>query len=272
MPLVNQEEEKPFLSVYDGDGTESLNTPKDGNRISQNLSFKIHSILFAFQIAFLITNISLLIQNITPRLCRVGQGLDNAILEKTFTPAEVAVEYNVQEINYEQDFDLFAGKPRPELDLAWSQLLKSSMLKISEDEMRQMNKTSISLRDGSGYIGYLESLHMLHCVKRIYQFQYPDYYPDIQDENEYAFSNAHMDHCLAVLRQGIMCNADLTVNTYFWESSKRIRGDRSGHRKCMNWERIQAWAEERSLAARDRDSFIATLVPSDEAGTLGPVY
>lgn len=27
-----------------------------------------------------------------------------------------------------------------------------------------MNKTSVALRDGSGYAGYLETLHMLHCV------------------------------------------------------------------------------------------------------------
>lgn len=38
------------------------------------------------------------------------------------------------------------------------------MVKITEDELRRMNKTSIELRDGTGYIGYLESHHMLHCV------------------------------------------------------------------------------------------------------------
>lgn len=38
------------------------------------------------------------------------------------------------------------------------------MIKISDEELRSMNKTSIALRDGSGYIGYLETLHMLHCV------------------------------------------------------------------------------------------------------------
>ena len=27
-----------------------------------------------------------------------------------------------------------------------------------------MNKTSIALKDGSGYLGYLEAHHMLHCV------------------------------------------------------------------------------------------------------------
>lgn len=38
------------------------------------------------------------------------------------------------------------------------------MLKFSEKEMRDMDKTSLALKDGSGYVGYLEAFHMLHCV------------------------------------------------------------------------------------------------------------
>jgi len=38
------------------------------------------------------------------------------------------------------------------------------MVRVSEEEMRKMNKTSVALRDGGGYVGYLESHHMLHCV------------------------------------------------------------------------------------------------------------
>lgn len=38
------------------------------------------------------------------------------------------------------------------------------MIKVSADEMRRMNKTSVTLKDGSGHVGYLETIHMLHCV------------------------------------------------------------------------------------------------------------
>ncbi|KAK1639179.1 hypothetical protein BDP81DRAFT_423609 [Colletotrichum phormii] len=40
------------------------------------------------------------------------------------------------------------------------------MLRFSEVEMNRMQKTSLALKDGSGYIGYLESFHMLHCVAK----------------------------------------------------------------------------------------------------------
>lgn len=38
------------------------------------------------------------------------------------------------------------------------------MIRLNEGEMRAMNKTSVALKDGSGYAGYLESFHMLHWV------------------------------------------------------------------------------------------------------------
>lgn len=37
------------------------------------------------------------------------------------------------------------------------------MVKLPEEKMKRMNKTSIALRDGSGYLSYLEAHYMLHC-------------------------------------------------------------------------------------------------------------
>ena len=98
-------------------------------------------------------------------------------------PARSSLQYSIRKIDTHSRHSVFAGEPRPELDQAWSKLLRGmhhvsvspvpftehhsiagSMIRLSEDEMRVMNKTSIALKDGSGYIGYLESYHMLHCV------------------------------------------------------------------------------------------------------------
>lgn len=40
----------------------------------------------------------------------------------------------------------------------------ASTIRLSEEEMKIMNKTSVALKDGTGYLGYLETFHMLHCV------------------------------------------------------------------------------------------------------------
>ncbi|KAK8855108.1 tat pathway signal sequence [Apiospora arundinis] len=163
---------------------------------------------------------------------------------------------------------LYVGEPRLELDQAWSKLLRSSMIKLSKEEIRSMNATSIALRDGSGYIGYLESIHMLHCVKRMYQYRHQDHYQRLQDTD--AFLPGHWDHCLEILREGIMCNADATINTYFWASKDDIKGYRSGPRKCTNWGLVQSWLSSREIDLGDREGFLASLVSVNEGEANSP--
>jgi hypothetical protein len=43
-------------------------------------------------------------------------------------------------------------------------MMIATMVVVSEEEMKRMNKTSVLMKDGSGYVGYLEAHHMLHCV------------------------------------------------------------------------------------------------------------
>lgn len=105
-------------------------------------------------------------------------------------PATLAVQYSVEQSDsYAMSSSPFIGEPRLELDQAWSSLLQCTLrappcmllpptaqtdillaatnIRISESEMRRMNKTSVALRDGSGYLGYLEVHHMLHCLVRV---------------------------------------------------------------------------------------------------------
>lgn len=82
--------------------------------------------------------------------------------------------------------------------------------------------------------------------------------------------NSLVDHCLEVLRQGIMCNADVSFNSFFWENARTIKGDPTGPRKCTDWNRIQAWADERAVPPSDMDGFLVSLVHMDEDESMGP--
>ncbi|KAF2963011.1 hypothetical protein GQX73_g10561 [Xylaria multiplex] len=175
-------------------------------------------------------------------------------------PAQSAVQYITQAVNY--DIGPLTGEPRLELDQAWSRLLRPTVVRVTKDELERMNKSSIALRNGTGYIGYLEVHHMLHCVKRLYQLQYPEYYTGAVADG--ALSIEHRDHCLNVLIEGIMCNADTTINTYAWKNNHEIRGSRTGSRRCTDWDHLQAWANQRTLQIVDRSETMAALVPSDE--------
>ncbi len=58
----------------------------------------------------------------------------------------------------------FMGKPRPELDQAWHELLDSTMIRYSEEELLLANNTtSVPHKDG-GHLGGLGISHTMHCL------------------------------------------------------------------------------------------------------------
>lgn len=63
-------------------------------------------------------------------------------------------------------------------------LMAGTLLRISEDELDQHGFDSIPLKDG-GYAAGLGVAHNLHCVKKIKQFIYRDYfYGDLERGSE----------------------------------------------------------------------------------------
>jgi hypothetical protein len=62
------------------------------------------------------------------------------------------------------DTPKFVGQPRSEMDEAWHDLLSSTAIRFSEEELKLANNaTSIKHKDG-GYVGGLGISHSLHCV------------------------------------------------------------------------------------------------------------
>lgn len=116
-------------------------------------------------------------------LTRKSIKLQGTHIEFVVAPARDSIQYIVKkEVAMLLD-NVLTGPPTPEADKAWEEFEKREaafkysqhifgltngctafMLRLSEDEMNKMGKTSLALKDGSGYIGYLESFHMLHCV------------------------------------------------------------------------------------------------------------
>ncbi|KAI1120825.1 hypothetical protein F5Y10DRAFT_289256 [Nemania abortiva] len=265
--MFSSEEKEAFLPAELNAVELELGTNSRGRTIVSGAKCSTsHQMLSVFQIGLFVLNILTLGFNVvsSSRGCEPN----DTPIEGVFSPAQPAIKYISQRLGY--DLGPLTGEPRLELDQAWSRLLRSSMLIISQDELEKMNKSSIALRDGSGYVGYLEAHHMLHCVKRLYQLQHPEYYLDVLEYG--SLTSEHSDHCFQVLIEGIMCNVDVTLNTYFWLSSHEIKGNRTGSRKCTDWNHLQAWADERTLRASGKEEFLASLVQRDELEGVGSTY
>jgi hypothetical protein len=105
---------------------------------------------------------------------------------------------------------LYTGKPSEQLDKAWHDLLNGKtaqhvnisrhyLILIDENillepeyiEHYKRLDTTVEVPEGGRYIGTLNVFHELHCLKRIHQFMYSDYYfPDIS-EHQRDFNRLH---------------------------------------------------------------------------------
>ncbi|RDL29901.1 uncharacterized protein BP5553_10528 [Venustampulla echinocandica] len=179
----------------------------------------------------------------------------NCHRDMIFSPAREAVEYQL--LHAENDLmkeSPYAGFPNDGSDAAWRELLKNSNIRITAEELKKLNRTSIQLQDGSGdYFGGLSAHHHLHCIKSVRRVIYRDHY-GLPDE---PWMWSHLDHCLEDLRQSVMCNADFSVITYDWlPNYRRPWANFKVDGECVNWEKLDAWAGDRFFSLFDQKALV----------------
>lgn len=157
----------------------------------------------------------------------------------------------------------YRGKPRPELDAAWGELLTcesiyllnnkiltktkpDNNLRVQGEDLKKASLTSVPLRDEQGgYLATLDVFHTLHCVNQVRKFYYSDYYTDpnpIEDQRD------HFDHCIDLLRQTIMCHGDVALHTYSWKDDYRWPWPamETTH-QCRNWNKLMEWSKQHAV-------------------------
>lgn len=81
-----------------------------------------------------------------------------------------------------------------------------------------------------------------------------------------------IDHCIEVIRRGVMCNADLMIDTLEWnEDGTWLQGVNRWPRVCANWDSIQKFADSRAVAV-DHFNPLDGFWPSDDGRSVGPTY
>ncbi|KGO69687.1 Protein of unknown function DUF3328 [Penicillium italicum] len=182
------------------------------------------------------------------RTARVAGGLRGPNL--VFSPAHEAVRY--EEIRFaenSQSHGPFSGNPRPEIDKNWHDLLNAENIIIEPEVMKHYGREDIgvALPEGGGYIGTLNVYHELHCIKRLYQFSYPEYYFPNMTKEENEVNRLHNEHCLDFLRQASMCHGDVGLITFQWSPTSRIPVANATTHECVNWKAIDEWTKERTV-------------------------
>ncbi|KAK0609934.1 hypothetical protein B0T17DRAFT_545559 [Bombardia bombarda] len=169
-------------------------------------------------------------------------GASSDKLVELYSPANAAIEYQYSSII--PNDTRFTGHPGPKWEQSMHELMDSTLIRISAAELRQSGSDSIPLKDG-GYAAGLGVGHNLHCIQFLYR---EHFYPSLDDDQaQFDYLQAHADHCLDFLRQGMLCHLDYSLYTLYWGERRQ---DIPTHRippvqKCVNWDKLQSWMRQR---------------------------
>jgi len=176
-----------------------------------------------------------------------------------YSPGLSAISKPYQKIRFRGGFDSdspYKGPPSPAVDAAWNRIAEMGVIRISKEELHQLNASKyaseIPKSLGGGFMGLPEFVHQIHCVHMLWKNIYPDYYEQINDE---IFADRqemldHMNHCADMLRQKLMCDADMGIITYNWRKHHyRPHPNFNVQHKCRDFEAGLEWGLERQIDA-----------------------
>ncbi|KAK0637155.1 hypothetical protein B0T17DRAFT_520774 [Bombardia bombarda] len=140
----------------------------------------------------------------------------------------------------------FQGEPSPANDELWADLYDFGITRVSAAEARPMDNKTLPVPDErGGYLVQLAVFHQLHCLNLIRKGIYGDVdFSNIDD----LMGIEHLDHCIDMLRQSIMCNSDVTPITFArtsLDSSMKVVAEVV--HTCRSFSKIQQWAWNRRV-------------------------
>ncbi|KAI4179243.1 MAG: hypothetical protein LQ346_007234 [Caloplaca aetnensis] len=131
-------------------------------------------------------------------------------------------------------------------------------MSATEEDVLKMGKTKDAVKIpseyGGGYMASLEVNHQLHCMNFIRKSLFPDYYSPPSPYASLEFSDppsvikTHQSHCIEMLRQFVMCHADVGLITHhFVKDYPQPYPDFNTWHQCRNFESVLQWAKEKQL-------------------------
>ncbi|KAG2068285.1 hypothetical protein BDR04DRAFT_1079564 [Suillus decipiens] len=188
--------------------------------------------------------------------------IDDVVL---YSPANEVIE-SIGLVRFNGSLDapsIYRGSPSPELDAAWDDIaVDARPVRLTLDQLlRTGEKPSPAMavypdEYGGGYMATIEAIHLLHCTNMLRRASWGDYYRSsdysIHDSPE-AF-RTHLDHCIEMLRQDIMCRGDVTMVTYDWvEGAEYPTPDFNVLHQCRNFQKILDWVDKHRVVVPKSD-------------------
>ncbi|KAI0385445.1 hypothetical protein F5Y04DRAFT_276774 [Hypomontagnella monticulosa] len=176
--------------------------------------------------------------------------------DRPSSPVDEAIEIETRTVNTQFPVEnAYKGPPSVELDDAWVALTKNLHVRISSEDLRRMNETSIALSDAAGgYLAALDVVHQIHCLNYIRQRAYKEHYEELP------MAEMHLDHCIDSIRQTLMCLPNDSLIMYDWSPNLMGPAPRFiSQRQCVDWSGINSWAVAHRVDLFDTDAVVHPL-------------
>ncbi|KAF9560661.1 hypothetical protein CPC08DRAFT_707948 [Agrocybe pediades] len=183
-------------------------------------------------------------------------------MTRIYSPANVAIEYNKELTKFNGTFDRpseYGGEPSEEIDAKWRRIsvaLKPTRLSREDIVALGKNPDSPSLvrfaeEDGGAYMATIEMNHQLHCLDVLRKYTYHGHYETFDPIFTYPTPDIfrkHLDHCVDIIRQNLMCSADVGMITYEWVKGVSVPyPDFNTQHQCRNFEKILKWGMDNAV-------------------------
>ncbi|MCJ1308697.1 hypothetical protein MMC25_002351 [Agyrium rufum] len=191
---------------------------------------------------------------------------DGNLYRKTSAYSPVMDKIHIPLINKKIDASLFPEpgnpehiyrmRPSPEVDAAWERISHIGMHALTRQEVEDIGKNATECAKtmpdwGYGpdtFMGEVDVFHQLHCLdalRRTNVLNYDYYWGKNWGYEPPVMFESHVDHCIDILRQNIMCNADMDMLTYNWRHTQHNPfPDVGANKVCRDFDALLRWQEE----------------------------
>ncbi|KAF4624073.1 hypothetical protein G7Y89_g14100 [Cudoniella acicularis] len=154
---------------------------------------------------------------------------------------------------------IFRAEPSSETDAAWDDIAAEAYEVILVDEStleragfnpERYFKAPASWGHGEGQFPVqIDVFHQIHCLNALrkqmhYQHYFGDEFPNGPDKMHWM----HQRHCLHMVLQSLMCNANVDIVPHRWVENDAVPFAQFGiQRKCRNFEGLREWNKENAV-------------------------
>ncbi|KAF1994325.1 hypothetical protein P154DRAFT_624775 [Amniculicola lignicola CBS 123094] len=229
-------ENTKFLEARSSMESEELDFGDSNARFNYEMPKRDHTrrrqwVLLASNISLLLLNLGVFLMVTGYRIPRVLPDSHGGVrLPHQDWIAPALSEYETR--TFDDQFSVhgkYRGLPRPELEEAWAYWVRNYTVRVPQPgwlDDAPPNRVLAEFQDEEGGImGVFSFIHSIHCLKTIRQYMLPDFYP----ETIATFGRKpgeplqrHMDHCIDMIRQSLLCHADMGLTVFEWSKDEKI--------------------------------------------------